>query len=60
MDTIPEPKGKFVKVKCPDCGNDQTTFDRASTQVNCLVCGATLVKPQGGKASFKGEHKPVE
>ncbi|MFQ6060718.1 MAG: 30S ribosomal protein S27e [Thermoplasmata archaeon] len=60
MDFIPGPKGKFVRVKCPDCGNPQITYDRASTQVTCLVCGATIVKPRGGKAEIRGESKPVE
>ncbi len=60
METVPKPGGKFLKIKCPDCGNEQGIFDRASTQVNCLVCGATLAKPQGGKAALRGESGPVE
>ncbi len=46
---------RFVKVKCPDCGNEQITFVKASTRVVCQVCGATLATPTGGKAIFKGE-----
>ena len=60
METVPKPRGEFLKIKCPDCGNEQGIFDRASTQVNCLVCGATLAKPQGGKAALRGESRPVE
>jgi small subunit ribosomal protein S27e len=60
MDTVPKPRGEFLKIKCPDCGNEQNIFDRASTQVNCLVCGATLAKPRGGKAALRGESRPVE
>jgi small subunit ribosomal protein S27e len=60
MSEIPKPRGKFVTIKCPDCGNEQNIFDKASTQVNCLVCGATLAKPQGGKAALRGESRPVE
>ena len=46
---------KFVKVKCKDCGNEQIIFIRASTLVNCVVCGSTVAKPTGGKAELKGE-----
>lgn len=47
--------GKFVKVKCKDCGNEQVIFIRASTPVNCVVCGSTVAKPTGGKVELKGE-----
>ncbi len=47
--------GKFIKVKCPDCGNEQIIFDRAATVVKCTVCGAVLAEPKGGKASINGE-----
>ncbi len=45
----------FVKVKCPNCGNEQIIFLRASTVVSCHVCGSTLAVPTGGKAEIKGE-----
>jgi len=45
----------FVKVKCPDCGNEQLVYIRVSTVVKCHVCGATLAVPTGGKADIKGE-----
>ncbi|MFB6193096.1 MAG: 30S ribosomal protein S27e [Candidatus Nanohaloarchaea archaeon] len=45
----------FVRVKCSECGNEQTTFSRASTEVECLVCGEVLARPTGGKAEFPGE-----
>lgn len=44
------PKSKFLEVKCKDCENTQVVFNKASTQVNCQVCGATLANPSGGKA----------
>ncbi|ADP77818.1 SSU ribosomal protein S27E [Methanothermus fervidus DSM 2088] len=46
------PQSRFIKIKCLDCGNQQITFDRASSVVRCLVCGKVLVKPQGGKAKI--------
>ena len=55
MSAIPSPKSKFINVKCQDCGNEQTAFDKPATQVKCHVCGATLVKPTGGKGEVRGE-----
>ena len=52
---IPEPKSKFIRVKCPECGNEQITFDHASFPARCIVCGRILVKPRGGKALILGE-----
>ena len=47
--------GNFVKVKCPDCGNEQVAFKRPATPVACHVCGSTLIKPKGGVGMIKGE-----
>ncbi|HEQ78978.1 MAG TPA: 30S ribosomal protein S27e [Euryarchaeota archaeon] len=47
--------GRFIRVKCNDCGNDQITFSKPAMNVNCQVCGATVVKSQGGKGKIVGE-----
>jgi small subunit ribosomal protein S27e len=47
--------GDFLTVECPDCGNEQTVFNRAASVVNCAVCGSTLARPTGGKAELSGE-----
>jgi small subunit ribosomal protein S27e len=47
--------GNFIKVKCPDCGNEQVAFKRPATPVACHVCGSTLIKPKGGVGAIKGE-----
>ena len=47
--------GRFVKIRCPKCGNEQITFEKASIVVKCLVCGETLAVPTGGKAKILGE-----
>ena len=49
----------FVKVKCPDCENEQIVFQRAATKVLCNVCGATLVTPKGGVGEIRGEKLEV-
>ena len=46
---IPEPKSSFLKVRCPDCENEQIIFSHPSTAVRCLVCGKILAEPTGGK-----------
>ena len=45
----------FYKVKCKDCDNEQIVFIKASTEVNCHICGTTIAEPTGGKAKIKGE-----
>jgi small subunit ribosomal protein S27e len=52
------PKTNFVRVRCQDCGGEehgQIIFSNPSTTVTCNVCGATLVKPTGGKGKIRGE-----
>ena len=52
---VPQPRSIFLRVKCPDCGNEQVLFSHASSVVKCLVCGRVLAKPSGGKAVIEGE-----
>ena len=52
---IRENRSKFYKVKCPDCENEQTIFEKASTTVKSVVCGRDLATPTGGKATLKAE-----
>jgi small subunit ribosomal protein S27e len=47
--------GKFIKVKCEKCKNEQVIFEKAASQVKCLVCGEVLAEPGGGKADIKGK-----
>ena len=50
--SMPLTKSKFLEVKCKDCENTQTVFNKASSTVLCQVCGATLATPTGGKAKI--------
>ena len=50
-----ENRSKFCRVKCPDCENEQLIFEKASTVVDCAVCGHILAEPTGGKANIKAE-----
>jgi small subunit ribosomal protein S27e len=45
----------FYRAKCDECGNEQIIFSRASTSVECLVCGTVIAKPTGGKAELNAE-----
>ncbi|HDI42538.1 MAG TPA: 30S ribosomal protein S27e [Candidatus Bathyarchaeota archaeon] len=51
---VPTPRSKFLRVKCPECGNEQIVFSHASIVVKCMVCGAVLAEPAGGKAKIRG------
>lgn len=46
------PKSKFIKVRCSKCKNEQVIFEKASTEVKCLVCGEVLATSTGGKAKL--------
>jgi len=50
-----ENRSRFVKVKCPDCENEQLIFEKASSTVACVVCGHVLATPTGGKAEIKAD-----
>jgi small subunit ribosomal protein S27e len=52
---LPRPRSKFLRVKCPDCGNEQVVFGNATNTVKCNICGAVLAEPTGGKTNIKGE-----
>lgn len=41
--------GKFLKVRCEKCKNEQIIFGKISSDVNCLVCNEMLAKSAGGK-----------
>ncbi len=48
-------RSKFLRVKCPDCENEQVIFSHPSTIVKCVICGRTLALPTGGKGDIKAE-----
>lgn len=50
----PRKRPGFILVKCPDCGNEQPVFAKASLAPVCSVCTATLATPTGGKAKLRG------
>lgn len=49
------PKSKFIRVACKKCGNEQTIFNKASSEVKCLKCGEVLARPTGGEAEIIGK-----
>jgi len=44
---------RFIKVRCQACKNEQIMFEGATTKVKCLICGAIIAEPKGGKAELK-------
>ncbi len=47
---VPQPKTKFLRVKCKACGNEQTIFSAAAIVVRCLACNKELAYPASSKA----------
>ncbi|MFH1445211.1 MAG: 30S ribosomal protein S27e [Nanoarchaeota archaeon] len=47
---------KFLEVKCEKCKNKQMIFSKPAGIVKCLVCGAVLAEPTGGKANIKAKE----
>ncbi len=45
--------GRFLRVKCDKCGNEQNIYEKASIIVRCLVCNEVLAEPTGGKVNLK-------
>jgi len=52
---VPKPRGRFLRVKCLKCENEQLLYSNAVNKVTCNVCGEILAEPAGGKAKIKGE-----
>lgn len=48
-----ETRSRFLKVICTSCKNEQIIFNKASSNVKCLVCDRTLAESRGGKAKIK-------
>lgn len=54
-----ETRSRFLKVRCPSCGQEQVLFDRASGVVKCLQCEATLAEPSGGRVRLAPNVTPL-
>ena len=48
-------ESKFLKVVCAKCNNEQVIFNKATSDVKCLVCGFDLTQKTGGKAKIKAK-----
>ena len=51
--SVPTQKTKFLRVKCPACGNEQTIFSSATTKVKCLACNHLLAETGDSKIKLK-------
>lgn len=52
--------GKFLKVKCGKCRNEQNIYEKPAVDVKCVVCGELLAKSTGGKARLSEKTKVLE
>ncbi|HRR55160.1 MAG TPA: 30S ribosomal protein S27e [Candidatus Methanomethylicus sp.] len=46
----PVPRSDFLRVQCPECGNEQIVFSNVASVVKCSICGKELALPTGGKS----------
>lgn len=46
---------RFIKIKCPDCSNEQITYSKISSPVTCNICGNTIARPTGGTLETTSE-----
>ena len=56
---VPEPKSRFLRIKCLNCGAEQVIFGCATIEVKCYVCDKQLVQSTGGKARVLTKIKEV-
>ncbi|MDO8538321.1 MAG: 30S ribosomal protein S27e [archaeon] len=54
MKLIPNPKTKFLKVKCK-CGHEQPMFSSPSMNVLCNKCSEVIAESSSGKAKIVGK-----
>ena len=47
--------GKFIRVKCEKCKNEQVVFEKPAGDIQCLVCNEILVESTGGVGKFKAK-----
>ena len=52
---IPKPRGRFLKVKCPECEGEQIIYTRGAMVVKCNLCGSVLAEPTGGMMDIHAE-----
>jgi small subunit ribosomal protein S27e len=52
-------KGKFVRVRCVRCGNEQVIFGKSSTRVKCGKCNKLLVRVGGGRVRIRAVVREV-
>ena len=50
---------RFIKVRCKKCKNEQIAFEKAASEIKCLVCNEPLLKPRGGKAKLTEDAEIV-
>jgi len=56
---VSELRGKFVRVVCPRCKNNQVVFGKCTTVVKCTKCNKLLVKNTGGKTRIRAVVRKV-
>ncbi len=53
--SVPEPRSKFLRLKCGECSETQIVYSHATTKVTCNSCGNTISVSTGSVAGLNGE-----
>ncbi|MBI4043636.1 MAG: 30S ribosomal protein S27e [Candidatus Diapherotrites archaeon] len=61
LELIPNPRTRFLRVKCAGCGNEQNIFSAPASAVKCVVCNQVLGNSGPGKIRIlQGKAKVVK
>jgi len=52
--------GRFVKLQCTKCNNEQNVYEKATTQIKCLVCNEVLANNTGAMAEITDKAKVLK
>ncbi|MEM3083623.1 MAG: 30S ribosomal protein S27e [Nitrososphaerales archaeon] len=47
---VPEPRSRFLSVKCEQCGKENIVFSHTTVDVKCKACNAIIAESSGSKA----------
>jgi len=58
---VPEPKSKFISVKCGQCGKENVIFSHTTMDIKCKACNSIIAERTGSRAKlFTKEVKVLD
>ena len=57
---IPEPRSRFLSVKCEQCGKENIVFSHTTIDIKCKSCKSIIAERTGSRARlFSKEFKEL-